>query len=231
MCHATLLANPKIDVIVLGDSHANRLYLGLQVVTEVSMLNLGRGSCLPLIGFEASVPGQEQVLFCSPTVEQLIDRALELSPRVVILNGFFARAYNGQISLRTDKPVQTMMRETLMRLATRIPRIVVVFDVPELPFDPSSCVDRPFNRVVGTEPGRCTFSTLALNKVLALYERDFREAAHDIPNVVFFNPADVLCDVAQCLAVKENHLLYDDRHHLSRHGAYLVGKALKAHLD
>ena len=225
-CHST--ASAKAEVVVLGDSHAGRLYSGLRAATTLPLLDLGRGSCLPFVGYEASNPGTTELLKCSPTMAHLVDRVLEPPPRVVVLNGFYARPYDGRVVLRAAEPMKVLMRDTLARLSSHVPKIIVVLDVPELPFDPSYCVDRPFHRGAGR--GRCAFSKVEPDKQLALYEADLRGAAEGLPNVSFFNPADVLCEADSCFAVRDANLLYDDRHHLSRHGAHLVGVALERQL-
>lgn len=227
-CQSTVSAGAEVEVNVIGDSHAGRIYSGLQQTSKLSLLNLGRGSCLPFVGYEATNPGSEELFKCSPTMEHLIARSLARNrPRTVVLSGFFARAYDGRVSPRSTEPTKVLMRATLLRLSA-VPRVVVVLDVPELPFDPSYCIDRPLNR--GTGRGRCAFSRVEADKKLALYEEELRGAANDLPNVTFFNPADVLCDADRCFAVADKQLLYDDRHHLSRYGATLVGRALEPRL-
>lgn len=226
-CHGTLGANTPAAVVI-GDSHAGRIYSGLADATELSLLNLGRGSCLPLLDYEASNPGSDTVFHCSPTMGRLIERAIEISPHAIVVSGFFARVYDGRVNLRAHEPIETLMRRTLVRLSTGVPRVVVVLDVPELPFDPSYCVDRPWKRGVGR--GSCPFSKDGPLRQLGLYEADLRKAASGLGNVSFFDPADVLCDERQCFGVRDKHLLYDDRHHLSRYGASLVARALKSRL-
>jgi hypothetical protein len=217
-----------VDVVVVGDSHAGRIYSGLESASKLSVLDLGRGSCLPFIGYEASNPGKNELFNCSPTMERLLDGAAERSPRTIVLSGFFVRAYDGRVTPRGVAPMKTLMRDTLVRVAARFPKVVIVLDVPELPFDPSHCVDRPFNR--GSGRGACAFDRHDVDAKLALYEADLRGAATGLSNVSFFDPASVLCDAKSCFAVSEQNLLYDDRHHLSRYGASRVAAALDPQL-
>lgn len=227
-CHSTSARGGPIEVVVVGDSHAGRIYSGLQSASKLSVLDLGRGSCLPFVGYDATNPGKEELFKCSPTMEHLLDRAADSSPRTVVLSGFFARAYDGRVTPRTAAPLKTLMRETLERVSKRVSKVIVVLDVPELPFDPSYCVDRPFNRGAGR--GSCSFGKHEVDAKLALYEPDLRDAATGLANVTFFDPASILCDATSCFAVRDENLLYDDRHHLSRYGASLIGRALEPHL-
>jgi len=225
-CHERRGPSAPIDAVVVGDSHAGRIYSGLLEASDLALVNFGRGSCLPFAEYEATNPGSEQSFRCSPTMGLVLARTEELAPRALVLNGFFVRPYDGRVVPRTPRPLESIMRDTLTRVAARIPKIVVVLDVPELPFDPSYCVDRPLRR--GEGRGRCPFGRArAVDEPRARYESKLREAATGLPNVVFFDPAAVLCDAATCFAVEDRRLLYDDRHHLSRDGARRVGLALR----
>jgi len=226
-CHSTRpvgAPGTKPDVVVVGDSHAGRVYSGLRAATDLAVIDLGRGSCLPFIGYEATNPGSELLFQCSPTMERLFERAIELSPRAIVVSGFFARPYDGRVTPRAKEPLAALARTTLERVAARVPKVVVVLDVPELPFDPSYCVDRPYSR--GSGRGQCPHDRREADKTRALYEPDLRKAAEGLPNVVIFDPSTVLCDETSCFGVKDQTLLYDDRHHVSRYGAALIARAL-----
>lgn len=227
LCHASVSPPSKAEVVVLGDSHAGRLYTGLQEATTIPVLGLGRASCLPFSGYEATTTGGE-ALKCLPTSALITDRVIADGPRVAVVTGFFARPYDGRVVARVNEPLRAVMRETLARLSAHLAKVVVVLDVPELPFDPSYCVDRPFTRGAGR--GRCAFSRTAPDQQLALYEGDLRAATEGLPNVSFYNPADELCDATSCFVVMNENLLYDDRNHLSRYGAAMIAKALAPRL-
>jgi hypothetical protein len=147
-----------------------------------------------------------------------------MSPRTVVLAGYFVRPYDGQLEVRGSEPMSALVRRTLVHLAASVPKVVIVLDVPVLPFDPSSCVERPALR--GLRSSTCSFSRAALDEARARYEGDLREGAKGLQNVVFFDPAEVLCDATRCVGVRDSQLLYDDPHHLSRDGATLIARAL-----
>lgn len=216
------------NVIVLGDSHASRVYAGLADDAPNAVWNFGRASCLPFFGYEAAIAGTARALDCSPTMTNLLDRAIAARPRVVVLSGFFARPYDGRMVLRGDEDLRSLMRTTMVRLSSAVPQTVVVMDVPELPFEPSTCVDRPVRRA---SDRACSFDRSAHTKQNALYVEDLRAATAALPNVSIFDPTDVLCDATQCFGIKDRQLLYDDRHHLSHDGARRVAAALRRQLN
>ncbi len=222
-CHSNRPTTTKPDVVVVGDSHAGRIYSGITAATTLAAVDLGRGSCVPLAGYEATNPGSDARFGCSPTMGRLIDRAIELAPRTVVLSGFFARNYDGRVIPDPSSTLRDLMRATFARLAKGGARVVVVLDVPELPFAPSRCVDRPYKR--GAAGERCPFDRAVADRARALYEPDLRAATEGL-DVTFFDPAAVLCDASSCFGVLDRNLLYDDPHHLSRYGATLVAKSL-----
>jgi hypothetical protein len=59
---------------------------------------------------------------------------------------------------------------------------------------------------------------------------EIKRAVADFPNVEVFDPLSVLCPETKCLASLNGHLLYEDDHHLSVHGARLVTTALNTAL-
>jgi hypothetical protein len=228
-CHESGTDAGHPDIVVVGDSHANRLYAGIAALGSRSIVNLGRATCPPFDGFDGLDAADNHPLHCSPTMGHLLDRTVELAPRVAILNAFFSRSYDGRIIVRRGAPFKEDARESLVRLARGVQKLIIAFDVPELPFYPSVCVDRPLTRAVGR--GHCEFPRLGQRKQLALYENDLRDAARGLANVSFFDPADVLCTADTCAAIADDNLLYDDPHHLSRYGALLVARALKPQLE
>ena len=217
-------------VRVLGDSHAGRLFVGLREADRTrSYENFGRGSCVPLAGFDASWGDTGEPLDCQQTTANLLKDAAEMKHGTVILHGFFVRAYYGGFILTGSGDAAAQVRTTLTMLARDGLRVVFVLDVPELPFEPSSCIARPALRSQVRTP--CSFPRADWDKESAAINRDIRAVAADFPNVTVFDPATVLCNRYDCQAVRDGNLLYTDSHHLSLAGSTLVGGELKKLLD
>jgi peptidoglycan/LPS O-acetylase OafA/YrhL len=213
-------------VRVLGDSHANRLFLGLRAVDHSRAYeNLGRGSCVPFLGYDAAWPGTGEELICRETVANLLDDSARLRDGVIVLHGFFTRAYTG-MTLLTREGIRQQARATFAVLSTGgSAHIIVVLDVPELPFEPSSCVARPVMRSLARKD--CAFPTPDWTERSKFVNDEIRSAAADHPNVAIFDPASVLCDARECHAERDGSLLYTDSHHLSQAGATLVAAELR----
>jgi len=227
-CHSTRPLGDNVDALVLGDSHAGRIYVGLrEAAPSASFALLGRNSCMPWLGYDGFA-GNGTPLDCASTFERLVAQASKFAPRVVVLTAFYESVFNGHIRHEVKEPIPALAAKTIARLAADHPRVVVVLDVPLLPFDPSECVTRPFNRGHAPGNGDCSFPRAVADASRALYEADLRRATDGLPNVVLFDPTEIFCTADLCFAARDRRLLYDDNHHLSRLGAKLVGERLHA---
>lgn len=80
--------------------------------------------------------------------------------------------------------------------------------------------DRPRSTVRALQP-----------QIRALVERAERRVIGEIPNTVWFDPADVLCDADMCRTATVSSELYVDGNHLSRAGALLLTDDLSKATD
>jgi peptidoglycan/LPS O-acetylase OafA/YrhL len=210
------------DVVVVGDSHANRLFFGLQDIdSSRSYLNLGRGTCLPFLGFDGSWRGED--LVCPETNRRLLERAVDSGAETIVLHAYFVRGYEGRELGRTGN-LGAQARKTLEFLSRSGVRTIVVSNVPVMPFHPSTCAERPAIKAFVRAP--CSIPADVWNERVAESNASLRAAAAGLENVTFFDPASVLCDAKMCSAVRGDELLYMDSHHLSAAGAVLVARAL-----
>jgi peptidoglycan/LPS O-acetylase OafA/YrhL len=217
--------NGKQNFVVVGDSHANRLFFGLQSVDpQHAYLNLGRGTCIPFLGYDGAWPETGEELICTKTMQNLIARIAEGNFDTVILNGFFVRAYGGYMKMTGTGNLREQARATLEQLSKSGKRTIVMLDVPVLPFEPSTCIARPALQWLSRS--ECSVSLQKWREESRAVEADVRAAAADLPNIFVFDPASVLCDDTTCRAVRDNELLYMDPHHLSQHGADIVAREL-----
>ena len=95
--------------------------------------------------------------------------------------------------------------------------VVLLLDVPELPFFPKDCVRQ--------------------NKVCSISREDVleRQAPHRAmiaaiqarhPTVRTFDPIDIFCDKNSCGIYSGSVLMYRDSHHMSTEGSNIYGRAL-----
>jgi SGNH domain (fused to AT3 domains) len=215
------------DVLVIGDSHANRLFAGLRSVDKTTeFVNLGRGTCVPLLGYEGQWSKSSESLDCQATMQNIVKSAGTGGPQTVVVHGFFIRAFGGQMLMTGTGDLHEQARSTLLALSAAGVDTILVLDVPWLPFEPSTCVARPALKHLVRSP--CSFPSAAWQAQSAKVNAALVKAAQGLDRVRVFDPATVLCDAKDCHAVNDGELLYMDSHHLSPRGAEIVGAALLA---
>jgi peptidoglycan/LPS O-acetylase OafA/YrhL len=219
-CIGVGLPEERSKVIVVGDSHAEKLVWGLGS-QGIAAYMLGRGGCLPLSGYVATSTQYSGPLDCIPTLDNILRAAVEQNPDVVILTGFFARAYDGRMV--PSRSMVELTRNTIAFLAPRVHHLLIVLDVPELPFEPSHCIDRPFQ---AGSASPCQFPRAIYERQRRLYAQDLVVAAKGFANVSVVDPSSAFCDESRCIGALGSRLLYDDQHHLSADGAALLGRVV-----
>lgn len=242
--------------IVIGDSHAGRLYLGLDQVlrdTTENVLLLAVNGCPPFfdtISFDPRFPAELKEL-CPVGINPALETAMATdSIHTVVLasrgplyldkTGFFLsddfadEKGHGRVLRNRDRPEiedhyqiwETAMRRTLDRLTRTGKRIVFVLDNPELGFDPKSCVDSRPFRLGSPIRRPCTVSRSVFEQRNAGYRALVSRVLQDYPNVILSDSAAALCDEANCWGMRDRVVLYRDDDHLSLAGARLVAETL-----
>jgi peptidoglycan/LPS O-acetylase OafA/YrhL len=106
------------QVLVIGDSHANRLYAGLRAAdTTTTFANLGRGTCVPLLGYDGRWSASSPNLDCPATIDNIIRFAGTRGAQTVVLHGFFVRAFGGQMLMTGSGSLYDQARRTLQALS------------------------------------------------------------------------------------------------------------------
>jgi hypothetical protein len=120
------------------------------------------------------------------------------------------------------------LRETLEHLITKKNRLVFVLDVPELSFDPKSCVDSRPLKLTNDLNKTCAIPRKDFDKRIKEYRDMAMSVLKDYPSIKVFDAAAQLCDQQWCWAIKDGKMLYRDGDHLSLDGARMeAGELLK----
>lgn len=226
---------------IFGDSHADHLFHGIaKLDSENSWLLIGSASCPPLRDVQL-VGDQPQ---CREKVEKIIQHlSSHAEIRTVVLSFFgnyfldtnFAADHvstgvgpkivkiNGAESLSEKRELYSQgLEQTVVALEKAKKNIVIVIDVPELPFSPRSCISRFPSRAIT----KCFVSRSIVNsRQKDLYELMSKLKARH-PLIHMFDPAEYLCDSEKCSVAMNDRLLYRDSHHLSLFGGELIAKPL-----
>jgi peptidoglycan/LPS O-acetylase OafA/YrhL len=248
-CERSRDADPKFAIF--GDSHADHLFHGLaKVDTANSWLLIGHSATPPLLDVQMSIRGTAQHSQArSHKVVQYL--ATDKTIKTVLI-AFYGNTYLHDTPFSTDQQLPrgrsggvTMsssrwpeveraeliylgLDATVRTLRAAGKEVVLVMDVPELPFLPKDCIARP---------GTALFqrSCELPRQVADARETEFRQllarVASGNPGVAVYDPTSLMCDRSVCRFESTDALLYRDSNHLTMTGSEYVADDLLAWLS
>jgi peptidoglycan/LPS O-acetylase OafA/YrhL len=104
-------------------------------------------------------------------------------------------------------------------------KVLLVGQVPELGFDPASCLTRQELPAILVKRHECTVPTSLVSQRLK-YSNDILSTYAGVEMVQVFFPADVFCDQSACRSSVGRQLLYADDNHVSAAGAKFLADRL-----
>jgi len=247
-CSTRKGARPSVALI--GDSHSNALWWGIDELYAQkgeATIQLGNGGCLPFFDVERYSEGKP--VGCPKIINAALEFAIS-SPEIktVILAGRYTVSVEGTgfgemdaaLSRRyfeirdTKNPEVTdpkdvfgnAMARTIKKLHAAGKSIIFMQQVPELDFDPKSCVRlRPG---IFWEESRtpCAVSRKKVEERQRGYRKIVAMLLANHPYVQTVNPTEGLCDNAWCYAKVGGEVLYRDNHHLNLTGSLFLSKRL-----
>lgn len=231
-------------IMLLGDSHAARLVPGLKRVMGDSVADYTSAGCIPFHDVDRYdhrfVPGS--CLKSMNAALAKLEQSREMTGIIVTSMGpiyLTGEAFKGMdparvaglgVVLASHPEIKDRwqiyaygLRNTLERLSAANKNVLFVIDVPELDFNPRSCIaGRPL-APMGKKAGACAVSRLEYDKRSQRYKELVHSIVKDFPRVKVYDPTDDFCDEKLCWAMRDGRLLYHDADHLSDAGSnYLV---------
>jgi peptidoglycan/LPS O-acetylase OafA/YrhL len=234
---------------IFGDSHAEHLFYGLQQMDrQRTWLLLGHNSCPPLNAVD--VKGAE--VRCEERSEAMTQALAQSGNIKLVVLSFF-----GSYFLDSDYAADHLgnhrgpsttaivaaepraggkkdqffygLGVTIDKLEQAGKTVVVVIDIPELPFFPQDVVRQ-------ASTAHALFESASISRaVVAARQAALRSAIAELKNrhskLLVYDPADFLCDESSCHAVVGGVLAYRDSHHLSLRGSVLFAQHFVPLLD
>lgn len=193
------LPSDEIDVVLLGDSHAEHLFLGFAEKYPNTNFAFYILNSLPI------EDGESMSFF--------IDRvSTDKNVGTVILNA----------SWGSRGAPQPELEETVNRLIKSGKRLLILDDVPIFPFDAKQCKFRISPLIPDS---RCVTPRKFALENYEIYAPTLRQLAETRPGVEFFETADFFCDEKHCDMRVDGTLGYRDNNHLNENGSrYIVDR-------
>ncbi|UYO53621.1 acyltransferase family protein [Rhodopseudomonas palustris] len=234
-------------VAIVGDSHAGQLYVGMSELMGSGGIAAFAASCAaPYINFSSGTndpndPDPRKRL----GAYKLINSAYEFIIKdrdigTVILAFSPACLFNfrdmADISNSNEESMlQNAIRRTFDALIKADKNVLVLFDNPFLPYEPSMCAPRPFR--ITNKADKCAFPRTQFDSLPSFvkYKSSVTSVLKDYPGIATYDLSRSLCDGESCYLEKNNALLYRDRNHLnfagSRYVAPHIMNAINAHFQ
>lgn len=237
-------------VVLMGDSHANALWPGVQDADKSSaVLMIGAGGCVFLRGIRYWRADTPETRSLCPLVTAAAFRAVdEYKPSTIVLtarfayytsrNGFGAidanmrRLHFDSVESPNAKPLVFFRAALLRDLAYLLQAdrtVILMLDVPELGFNAENCVKaRPIDAFLPST-SECAVSRQLVDERQASYRAVIEGVARQIgsPRLHVVDPMEALCDETQCYGLRDGLLLYRDDNHLLPQGATYVWSRIK----
>lgn len=235
--------------VVVGDSHAPRIYAGLKTLYAERGKALGMladNSCPPFFGLISKMYANEVEKRCLNTTTRALEVLLADSTvqEVILVNrGALYTSQQGfgeiakdhfatwTLQLHNAPDLSNMdayshaLTDTLTRFTQAGKQVTYVHNVPELGFDIKSCMGiRPLRTQSRNPCGVSKAEFLARHKQ---HRAMVNAVLSQFPEVRAIDPAQALCDEEYCYGMREGKLLYEDDDHLSLLGSHYVIQQLK----
>lgn len=226
---ACVFGDGKMEVAVLGDSHANMLSYPLADVLNpmgISVRQLSFGGCEPSLGEALDTA-------CSAWTKESVDylKARDEAKTVVIVYRLYSHLHGGHVAAypAQSNDVDERTRERRWRAYTLLvnelvaagKRVIVVMPVPEVRRRMNDLIfvaDEPATPIVSVSrswwDGRSAFAQSRLNELS--------------PNALLIDPTALFCDTQSCYATSGKVAYYFDHNHLSATGAPMLASLVGA---
>ncbi|MBU3648300.1 MAG: hypothetical protein FGM56_09525 [Limnohabitans sp.] len=192
-----------MTLLLLGDSHAEHLFLGMaEQLPHVNVGFYGKGA-LPLLSKD-EFKLIFQHLLQNPDIKQ------------VVITAMWASRMN---EIDKGSTLAAELSETIQALQAAGKKVYLSDDIPKFVFDPQRC---KFKRPL-TQSTKCDEPKENLESQRAKYIGDLQEVLRLNPNVEWVEMSSLICTDRACNMAREGQLLYRDNNHLNIPGSQYVG--------
>lgn len=238
--HECMMQKPFGNKIaIIGDSHANHLYLGIAEKTKDGVALFPASCAAPFINISSGTSDIDpNIVRVRKNAYQLINSAYNFifqdpNIKTVILGHnpdcsyIDAKDMENLQEKDVDKILEDGIRRTLDLLLKSKKEVLILLDSPHLPYDPSKCAIRSI-RAIGRN--KCVFPK-EYSGGQKKYNSIIKRIIKDYPSVKVYDLFEPFCDEDSCYISKDNVILYNDRDHLSYGGSRFVAPFILNRLE
>lgn len=199
-------SDSNIDIALVGDSHAEHLFLGM-------------AEALPTKNIVFYIKGS-QPFIDNPEFKNIFKTILESkSIKEVVLTMYWV----GRIQVPAGSTLDKELIKVIDVLTNAGKKVFLTDDVPFFPFTPDKCKGK---RWLATKNTSCEMSVEESRKQTSVYIEALNNVIKNRPNVRILNVGKYFCDDKICNMTKGDEILYRDNNHLNLNGSLYIGKML-----
>jgi len=197
----------NVDVALVGDSHAEHLFLGMAEALPTKNVAFYIKNSSPFID--------------NPEFRNIFNTVLtSKSINEVILTMCWVGRYS---QIPADSTLDKELIKVIDALSNAGKKVYLTDDVPLFPFTPDKCKGK---RWLATKDLSCEMSVEESKKQSAVYIEALNNVVKNRPNVRVLNVGKYLCGDKICNMTKGDEILYRDNNHLNLNGSLYIGKRL-----
>jgi peptidoglycan/LPS O-acetylase OafA/YrhL len=213
-CESTLFTDAQELTMVIGDSHARQSYELLRRTVfspEESVIGISFGGCPTLIG-----SNMKNVPNCADVNDEILRyiASLEKKKLTIYLAGSWS-SYVKEDWLKNRDGQTLDFKTTLIesiRELSQFGEIIILDQVPIVPFNPQRCFSRPFNSVASD---KCSFSLSDSISLLSDSRRMLKIAIENVGKIERLNFDREICPSSRCELLLDGVLTYFDETHIN----------------
>ncbi|WP_426074149.1 acyltransferase family protein [Janthinobacterium sp. DSP2-3-3] len=223
----------NVNAVLIGDSHAADKFYGIE--RNVKGLNwalVGNSSCPPLL--DVNVEWDQKM--CLEKFEKIIPWVKNSREISTVVLSFFGN-YELISAYAADnliKNISTMhgkndgiqkgmsrhdlfyfgLSQSVRELLADGRKVIVLVDIPELPFFPVDCVKGKSS---------CTIPLKEVLERQSMHRQSLQRLKREFPSVNIYDPLNIFCSEKFCSYRTAEKILYRDSHHLTLDGSDTYG--------
>jgi peptidoglycan/LPS O-acetylase OafA/YrhL len=201
------------DIAIIGDSHAEDLFIGLAEQFPESNIVTYIQNALPILG--------------KKDYDEIFDYvSKDKNISIVILAGYWDVR---QREMPAGSSFEAELARTVRFLVQSGKNVDLIDDKPNLPFDPTICKYKPRGFIWNAqrEPV-CSINASLFRKQQVKYRPALVAVAESFPKVRLVETDDAFCDEHVCSGAKNGVLFFRDKNHLTVEGSQYLGQRLRA---
>jgi hypothetical protein len=195
-----------IDIALIGDSHAEHLFLGLAERLPKQNVSYYLKNTLPFVD-DPEFSSVFQYVLSDPNI------------KTVIIGAFW---YPKLGMVPRGSTLEQKLSATVERLLAAHKRVYLVDDVPRFSFDPAQC---KYSRRFAAE-STCVQTARVFYSERQAYLPSLQSVANTHPNVKLIEVGKYFCSTEYCSMAMDGKIFYRDPNHLNINGTRYLGQRI-----